>query len=52
MWSKIDPQERRYWDQVALEDKERFEREKRSYTGPWKVPSKCTNKLNILKEPF
>ena len=43
MWASITSQEREYWDQVALNDKRRFEHEKASYNGPWKVPSKYTN---------
>ena len=40
MWKQITPEERRYWDDVASKDKERYMLEKSLYTGPWQVPYK------------
>ena len=34
----MDPNDRKKWDELACTDKERFEKEKASYKGPWKVP--------------
>jgi HMG (high mobility group) box len=49
LWLWIDrkhlpPEQRAYWDNVALKDKERFMMEKASYTGPWQVPWKRAKK--------
>lgn len=35
-WKKLTPDERKYWDALADEDKARYEREKMEYKGPWK----------------
>lgn len=43
-WKKLSPEERAVWDQKAKEDKERYNLEKASYTGPWQVPWKRAKK--------
>lgn len=37
-WKNLSDTERSYWLEIAQRDRERFEREKAVYTGPWKVP--------------
>mmetsp|Transcript_12712 Transcript_12712/g.17748 ORF Transcript_12712/g.17748 Transcript_12712/m.17748 type:complete len:394 (-) Transcript_12712:323-1504(-) len=39
-WKSLPKEEREKWDEMAREDKARFEVEKTMYTGPWKVPAK------------
>ena len=36
-WKDIDDTERQYWIDMSNRDRDRFEREKACYTGPWKV---------------
>lgn len=43
-WKKLTPEERAYWDEKARLDKERYNREKANYTGPWQVPWKRAKK--------
>jgi len=43
-WKKLSLEERAVWDQKAKEDKERYNLEKASYTGPWQVPWKRAKK--------
>ena len=38
-WKLLDKSERSKWEKMAREDKVRYEREKASYKGPWKVPN-------------
>eukprot|EP00521_Asterionellopsis_glacialis_P007590 CAMPEP_0195291578 /NCGR_PEP_ID=MMETSP0707-20130614/7875_1 /TAXON_ID=33640 /ORGANISM="Asterionellopsis glacialis, Strain CCMP134" /LENGTH=404 /DNA_ID=CAMNT_0040351911 /DNA_START=31 /DNA_END=1245 /DNA_ORIENTATION=+ len=38
-WKSLPKEEREKWDEMAREDKARFEVEKTMYTGPWKVPA-------------
>ena len=44
-WKTLSDSEKRKWDQVALQDKLRYNAEKRLYTGPWQVPSKRSRKV-------
>eukprot|EP00978_Attheya_sp_CCMP212_P022381 scaffold66710_cov47-Attheya_sp.AAC.6 len=37
-WKGLNEEERARWEEMARLDKERFEREKSTYNGPWKVP--------------
>lgn len=37
-WKLLDKNEKAQWEEMARIDKERYEREKALYTGPWKVP--------------
>jgi len=39
-WKALPEEERKKWEEIAREDKARFEVEKAMYTGPWKVPAK------------
>lgn len=43
-WKSLPKSEREKWDQIALQDKMRYNAEKRLYTGPWQVPSKRLRK--------
>ncbi|GFH59373.1 HMG_box-domain-containing protein [Chaetoceros tenuissimus] len=43
-WKRLTPSERKKWDDKAKADKERFEREKAAYKGPWEVPNKRRKK--------
>ena len=45
MWRNLSPQERMYWDQQAKLEKERYSREKETYTGSWQVPHKRVKKV-------
>jgi HMG (high mobility group) box len=36
-WKSLSPEQRLVWEDMSNKDKERFEREKVTYTGPWKV---------------
>jgi hypothetical protein len=44
MWKTMDTEERARWDDIAAKDKERYMKEKASYTGPWQVPHKRPKK--------
>jgi len=48
-WKNLDPSERRVWEEKARLDKERYEREKLSYKGPWKV--KAPPRKSWSKDP-
>jgi len=37
-WNLLDKTERAKWEDLARQDKDRYEREKAAYKGPWKVP--------------
>ena len=37
MWKELAPAEREKYDEMARQDRARYDREKASYTGPWKV---------------
>jgi len=37
-WKALPEEEREQWDEIARQDKARYEIEKLTYTGPWKVP--------------
>jgi hypothetical protein len=37
-WKGLNKEERARWEKMARLDKERFEREKSTYNGPWQVP--------------
>jgi len=37
-WKALPDDERKQWDEIARQDKARYEIEKVTYTGPWKVP--------------
>lgn len=36
-WRNLKPDAKRKWDEMARQDKERYQREKAEYAGPWKV---------------
>jgi len=42
-WKALSKEERQKWDDLATQDRERYEKEKLAYTGPWKVPVQVTN---------
>lgn len=44
MWKMLSPEDRRFWDNVAAKDKQRYLAEKASYAGPWQVPYKRAKK--------
>jgi hypothetical protein len=46
-WKLLPAEDRKKWDEVALQDKLRYNAEKRLYTGPWQVPSKRSRKVRI-----
>mgnify|MGYP005851077441 CR=1 FL=1 len=37
-WKSLSDEERAPWIEMGREDRERYEREKASYKGPWKIP--------------
>uniref|UniRef100_A0A7S3LGL9 HMG box domain-containing protein n=1 Tax=Amphora coffeiformis TaxID=265554 RepID=A0A7S3LGL9_9STRA len=37
-WKSLSGEERAPWIEMGREDRERYEREKASYKGPWKIP--------------
>jgi len=45
-WKSLPSDQRKYWDEMAQQDKERYEMEKSVYNGPWKVPVE-----KVLKDP-
>lgn len=47
-WKLLPDTERKKWDQVALQDKLRYNAEKSLYTGPWQVPSKRSKKVRVI----
>jgi hypothetical protein len=47
-WKALSPPDRKKWDQVATQDKARYNVEKSLYTGPWQVPSKRSKKVRSL----
>lgn len=52
-WKTLSSDERAVWDKKAMEDKERYNLEKASYTGPWQVPWKRAKKdPNAPKRPM
>eukprot|EP00545_Synedropsis_sp_CCMP1620_P005229 CAMPEP_0119004376 /NCGR_PEP_ID=MMETSP1176-20130426/1105_1 /TAXON_ID=265551 /ORGANISM="Synedropsis recta cf, Strain CCMP1620" /LENGTH=450 /DNA_ID=CAMNT_0006956071 /DNA_START=149 /DNA_END=1501 /DNA_ORIENTATION=+ len=53
-WKELDPEERERWEELARQDKARFEVEKSLYTGPWKVPAKKKSQKdpNAPKRPM
>lgn len=54
-WKTLTPEERKPWDDLADEDKARFELERSKYTGPWKIPSrrgKAKKDKNAPKRPM
>jgi len=44
MWKLISAEERKHWDGEAAKEKIRYEKEKESYQGPWKVVKKRVKK--------
>jgi hypothetical protein len=44
-WKLLPTTERTKWDQIAMQDKLRYNAEKQLYTGPWHVPSKRSRKV-------
>ena len=44
MWKTLSDVEKKYWDDVAEQDKQRFLQEKEMYTGSWHVPWKRAKK--------
>eukprot|EP00531_Pseudo-nitzschia_arenysensis_P019281 CAMPEP_0116124394 /NCGR_PEP_ID=MMETSP0329-20121206/5258_1 /TAXON_ID=697910 /ORGANISM="Pseudo-nitzschia arenysensis, Strain B593" /LENGTH=326 /DNA_ID=CAMNT_0003618373 /DNA_START=196 /DNA_END=1173 /DNA_ORIENTATION=- len=44
MWKMLSPEDRRFWDNVAAKDKQRYLAEKASYSGPWHIPYKRPKK--------
>ena len=38
-WNNLPPHERAKYEEMARADKERYNREKAAYAGPWRVPS-------------
>jgi len=46
-WKNLSPDERESWEAMARKDRARYEMEKTTYKGPWKVPAKKRS----LKDP-
>ena len=44
MWKTLSPEDRRFWDNMAAKDKQRYLAEKASYVGPWQIPNKRAKK--------
>ena len=44
IWKHMGTEERAKWDEIAAKDKERYLKEKASYSGPWHIPNKRTKK--------
>jgi len=38
-WKGLSPEDRKDWDEAADQDKKRYEQEKSTYKGPWKIPT-------------
>ena len=38
-WKGLTPEDRKDWDEAADQDKKRYEQEKSTYKGPWKIPT-------------
>jgi len=53
-WKELSAEERDKWEEMARQDKLRFEVEKSLYTGPWKVPAKKRSQKdpNAPKRPM
>mmetsp|Transcript_18278 Transcript_18278/g.26241 ORF Transcript_18278/g.26241 Transcript_18278/m.26241 type:complete len:370 (-) Transcript_18278:73-1182(-) len=52
-WKSLPSDERDYWEEMARKDKERYEMEKATYKGPWKVPAeKPVKDPNAPKRPM
>jgi hypothetical protein len=53
-WKAMTPEERKPWDDIAADDRARFEMERSTYTGPWKIPSKRKGRKdkNAPKRPM
>jgi hypothetical protein len=47
-WKALSLADRKRWDQVAAQDKARYNAEKSLYTGPWQIPSKRSKKVRSL----
>eukprot|EP00566_Odontella_aurita_P012505 CAMPEP_0113589932 /NCGR_PEP_ID=MMETSP0015_2-20120614/36374_1 /TAXON_ID=2838 /ORGANISM="Odontella" /LENGTH=479 /DNA_ID=CAMNT_0000496029 /DNA_START=1168 /DNA_END=2607 /DNA_ORIENTATION=- /assembly_acc=CAM_ASM_000160 len=43
-WRNLPPEDRSFWEDKAAKDKQRYMREKATYTGPWQVPYKRAKK--------
>lgn len=44
MWKVISAEDRRFWDNMAARDKQRYMTEKASYNGPWQILYKRAKK--------
>jgi HMG (high mobility group) box len=53
-WKNLTPEEKDEWEELARQDKARYEVEKTIYTGPWKVPAKKRSQKdpNAPKRPM
>ena len=53
-WKDLTAEEREEWEEMARQDKARYEVEKSLYTGPWKVPAKKRSQKdpNTPKRPM
>lgn len=53
-WKELTPEVKELWEEMARQDKARFEVEKSLYTGPWKVPAKKRSQKdpNAPKRPM
>ena len=47
-WKILPDDEREIWEEMARQDKARYEMEKAMYTGPWKVPA---TRKRMVKDP-
>mmetsp|Transcript_35912 Transcript_35912/g.41027 ORF Transcript_35912/g.41027 Transcript_35912/m.41027 type:complete len:545 (-) Transcript_35912:415-2049(-) len=47
-WKALPEDEREKWEEMARQDKARYEMEKSMYTGPWKVPAQTKR---VSKDP-
>ncbi|GKY95720.1 hypothetical protein MPSEU_000532800 [Mayamaea pseudoterrestris] len=44
LWKRLSETERKHWEEMATKDKERYNIEKATYTGPWQVSTKRAKK--------
>jgi len=52
MWKNLPADQKQHWEEVAAKDKERFMKEKASYTGPWQVRKRTRKDPSAPKRPM
>ncbi|OEU06299.1 hypothetical protein FRACYDRAFT_144288, partial [Fragilariopsis cylindrus CCMP1102] len=51
-WKALHEDERLEWEEIAKQDRRRYEREKLMYKGPWKLPVASEKKKRNSKDPL